>query len=117
MCGSCQSCDEAYVASEDFAPSFLPASFPFPSPPFPERRICGCTAGMSSPNVLGHIKLLTHCPISVKSDQDIKIASDAEPAPGQVKVSSASSPQLLVRPGFGWPLFARAALERYLRGD
>lgn len=72
---------------------------------------------MSFPKVLGHIKLLTHCPISVKSDEDLKIASDAEPAPGQVNVSCASSPLLLVGHGFGWPLFARTVQEHYLREE
>lgn len=54
-------------------------------------------------NVLGHIKLLTHCPISVKAGQDLKIASDAETAPGQVKVSCAFSPRLLVGQVLGGP--------------
>lgn len=54
-------------------------------------------------NVLGRIKLLTHCPIPVKADQDLKIASDAETAPGQVKFSCASSPRLLVGQVLGGP--------------
>lgn len=42
------------------------------------------------------VSLDIHCPVPVISDQDLNVTSDAEPVPGQVKASPASSPQLLV---------------------